>query len=263
MFENSEFSKLEVRNLDFYYNGVQILNQININADNGDFIGIIGANGSGKTTLLKVISRVLKPKVGCVFVNGKNINEMKSREIAKNIGVVPQNISINFDFSVEDIVLMGRTPYVKNQETIEDIAIAREAMRQTNTYHLKDRIITEISGGELQRVIIARALAQKPGIILLDEPTSHLDLKYQIEILELLKGLSKKLIVIAVIHDLNLAAHYCDKIILLKKGEILSNGTPQEVLTHNNIKHAFDIPVEIITNPLTNSLFVLPILEKT
>ncbi|TRZ87555.1 MAG: ABC transporter ATP-binding protein, partial [Methanosarcinales archaeon] len=121
MFENSVNSKLEVRNLDFYYNGVQILNQININADNGDFIGIIGANGSGKTTLLKVISRVLKPKVGCVFVDGKNINEMKSREIAKNIGVVPQNISINFDFSVEDIVLMGRTPYVKNQETIEDI----------------------------------------------------------------------------------------------------------------------------------------------
>jgi iron complex transport system ATP-binding protein len=260
--ESPEFSKLEVRNLDVYYNSTRILKQINFSANKGEFIGLIGANGSGKTTLLKAVVRILKPEAGCVLFDGKNIIGMSIKEIAKNIAVVPQSISIDFDFTVEEIVLMGRTPYIKAQEKIEDIKITTQAMKHTNTYHLKNRLITEISGGELQRVVIARALAQEPVILLLDEPTSHLDLNHQIEILKLLKCFSRKgLIIIAVIHDLNMAAYYCDKIILLKNGAISSTGSPEQVLTTNNIGHAFGIEVQVENNPLTNSLFVFPKLK--
>jgi len=260
--ESPEFSKLEVRNLDVYYKSRRILKQINFSANKGEFIGLIGANGSGKTTLLKAVVRILKPEDGCILFDGKNIIRMSTKEIAKNIAVVPQSISINFDFTVEEIVLMGRTPYINSHEKIDDIKIAAQSMKHTNTYHLKDRLITEISGGELQRVVIARALAQEPRILLLDEPTSHLDLKYQIEILELLKSFSRKgLIIIAVIHDLNMAAYYCDKILLLKTGAISSIGSPQQVLTANNIGHAFGIEVQIENNPLKNFLFVFPKLK--
>ncbi|MCD4810877.1 MAG: ABC transporter ATP-binding protein, partial [Methanosarcinales archaeon] len=217
---------------------------------------------SGKTTLLKTITKVLEPISGTVLIDGTNVNEMQSKEIAKKVAVVSQVISINFEFTVEDIVLMGRTPYIKGSETVEDINIVREAMEKTNTIFLKDRLITQLSGGELQRVIIARAFAQNPKILLLDEPTSHLDITNQIDILNLIKNASRKgMVVVAVIHDLNLAAYYCDKICLLQDGKLISAGTPEQVLTSSNIERAFNITVKVIPNEITNSLYVIPVLE--
>ncbi len=253
---------LEIRDLSVGYGRRRVLEQINLKASEGEVVGVIGPNGSGKTTLLKAITKVLEPISGTVHINGTNVDEMQSKEIAKKVAVVSQVISINFEFTVEDIVLMGRTPYIKGSETVEDINIVRDAMEKTNTLFLKDRLITQLSGGELQRVIIARAFAQNPKVLLLDEPTSHLDITNQIDILNLVKHASRKgMVVVAVIHDLNLAAYYCDKICLLQDGELISVGTPYQVLTPHNIERAFNIPVEVIPNEITNSLYVIPVLE--
>lgn len=253
---------LEIRDLSVGYGRRRVLEEISLKASEGEVVGIIGPNGSGKTTLLKAITKVLDPISGTVLIDGTDVDEMQSTQIAKKVAVVSQVISINFEFTVEDIVLMGRTPYIKGSETFEDIKIVRDAMEKTNTFFLKDRLITRLSGGELQRVIIARAFAQNPKILLLDEPTSHLDITNQIDILNLVKNASRKgMVVVAVIHDLNLAAYYCDKICLLQDGELISVGTPDHVLTPSNIKRAFNITVEVILNKITNSLSVIPVLE--
>jgi iron complex transport system ATP-binding protein len=253
---------LEIRDLCVRYGPIHVLNQINLQASKGEVVGIIGPNGSGKTTLLKTITNVVKAISGTVYIDGIDVNEMKRNEIARSVAVVSQVVSINFEFTVEDIVLMGRTPYIKGSEGIQDINIVRDAMKKTNTLYLRKRLITQLSGGELQRVIIARALAQEPNILLLDEPTSHLDITNQIDILNLVKNAARKgMLVLAVIHDLNLAAYYCDKIYLLQDGELISTGTPVQVLTSPNIKRAFNISVDVINNPLTNSLNISPILE--
>jgi iron complex transport system ATP-binding protein len=253
---------LEIRDLSVGYGRRRVLEEISLKASEGEIVGIIGPNGSGKTTLLKAITKVLDPISGTVLIDGTDVDEMQSTQIAKKVAVVSQVISINFEFTVEDIVLMGRTPYIKGSETFEDIKIVRDAMEKTNTFFLKDRLITRLSGGELQRVIIARAFAQNPKILLLDEPTSHLDITNQIDILNLVKNASRKgMVVVAVIHDLNLAAYYCDKICLLQDGELISVGTPDQVLTPSNIKRAFNITVEVIPNEITNSLSVIPVLE--
>ena len=253
---------LEIRDLSVGYGRRRVLDEISLKASEGEVVGIIGPNGSGKTTLLKTITKVLEPISGTVFIDGMDVNEMQSTQIAKKVAVVSQVISINFEFTVEDIVLMGRTPYIKGSETVEDINLVRDAMEKTNTLFLKDRLITHLSGGELQRVIIARAFAQNPKILLLDEPTSHLDITNQIDILNLVKNASRKgMVVIAVIHDLNLAAYYCDKICLLQDGKLISAGTPGQVLTPSNIERAFNITVEVMPNNITNSLYVIPVLE--
>jgi iron complex transport system ATP-binding protein len=159
---------------------------------------------------------------------------------------------------------MGRTPYIKGSEKTEDIQIAEEAMKKTNTYEFRDRFVTQLSGGELQRVIIARALAQTPGILLLDEPTSHLDIAHQVEVFDVVKNASEQgLLVIAVIHDLNLAAHYCDRIFMLKSGEILSSGTPESVFTELNLEKTFRIPVEVSRTKSSDSLCIMPLLKTT
>jgi len=253
---------LEVKDLYVSYGPIHVLKQISLQAGKGEVVGIIGPNGSGKTTLLKAIVKAIKPTSGTVLINEVDVHEIKTSQIAKMVAMVSQVISINFEFTVEDIVLMGRTPYIKGSESIEDINIVRDAMEKTHTLFLKDRLITQLSGGELQRVIIARALAQQPNILLLDEPTSHLDITNQIDILNLVKNVAGKgMIVLAVIHDLNLAAYYCNKICLLQDGNLISTGTPTQVLTSSNIKRAFNIDVQIITNQMTNSLNVMPILE--
>lgn len=253
---------LKVKDLEVSYGKRQILKNVNLAAREGEVVGIIGPNGSGKTTLLKSMLKYLKPTSGSVFVDGKDTNGLNNREIARNIAVVSQVISVDFEFSVEDIVLMGRTPYIDGMEKKEDYEIARQAMKKTNTYEFKDRLVTQLSGGELQRVIIARAFAQTPKILLLDEPTSHLDIAHQIEIFNLVKDASRKgMLVIAVIHDLNLAAYYCDRICLLKEGENVATGKPKEVLTPENIKHAFNIPVEVSISSSTRSIYVMPVLE--
>ncbi|KAF5437770.1 iron complex transport system ATP-binding protein [Candidatus Methanophagaceae archaeon] len=254
---------LEIKEVDAYYGLVKVLTSVDFNAAQGEFIGVIGPNGSGKTTLLRAISRILRPKVGTILLDDRDILEMKDREFSRNFAVVPQDTAVNFDFSALDVVLMGRNPHLGRLEleTDKDMSIAKRSMELTNCWHLSERPITELSGGERQLVIIARALTQEPRVLLLDEPTSHLDINYQIEIMELLKRLTTQegLIVIAVIHDLNLAAQYCDRLALLHKGQIAAAGTQEEVLTAANIKKAFGANVIAKRHALTNLCYVSPV----
>ncbi|MEA2032201.1 MAG: ABC transporter ATP-binding protein [Euryarchaeota archaeon] len=253
---------LEIKEVDAHYGSTKILDSINFSASHGELMGIIGPNGSGKTTLLRTISRILKPKVGTVLLEGRDVQGMKDKEFSRNFATVPQDTTIHFDFSALDIVLIGRNPHLGRLEleTEKDIEIARRSMELTNCWGLAERPITELSGGERQLVIIARALTQEPKVLLLDEPTSHLDIKYQIEIMELLKRLTteEKLIVIAVIHDLNLAARYCDRLVLLHEGKIITLGTQTQVLTAENIKNTFGAAVIVKKHVLTNQCYVSP-----
>ncbi len=254
---------LEIKEVDAYYGLVKVLTSVDFNAAQGELIGVIGPNGSGKTTLLRAISRILRPKVGTILLDDRDILKMKDREFSRNFAVVPQDTAVNFDFSALDVVLMGRNPHLGRLEleTDKDLSIAKRSMELTNCWHLSERPITELSGGERQLVIIARALTQEPRVLLLDEPTSHLDINYQIEIMELLKRLTTQegLIVIAVIHDLNLAAQYCDRLALLHKGQIAAAGTQEEVLTAANIKKAFGANVIAKRHALTNLCYVSPV----
>lgn len=254
---------IDVKNLEFGYKENPVIKNISFNIKSGSFVSIIGPNGSGKSTLLKTINSIYKANRGTISLYGKDISSYKKRELAKTIALVPQDTNIEYDFTVEDIVMMGRHPYKKRFETeLEtDHKIVNEALELTNTLVLKDRAINQISGGERQRAIIARALAQKPAVILLDEPTSNLDINHQMDILNLLKKLNKEsgLTVVLVIHDINLACRYSDEIILLHKGEILGIGTPEEVITVENVEDAYNMNVAIEKNKYTDTIHLTPI----
>ncbi|MCW4005018.1 MAG: ABC transporter ATP-binding protein [Candidatus Bathyarchaeota archaeon] len=254
---------MKIEGVSCFYDSVKVLEDVCLSVETGTFLGILGPNGSGKTTLLKSISRVLKPQKGAILLDDSDVYQMKTSEAAKNMAVVPQDSSITFSFKALDIVLMGRTPHLSRFETEgdKDLAIARQAMEYTGTWHLADRLVTELSGGERQRVIIARALTQQPKILLLDEPTSHLDICNQLEIMDLLKHLCKeqKLLIIGVFHDFNLAARYCDSIILLKDGKIVDAGKTANTLNSENIQKVFGIDTIVNRHPVTDLPYVIPI----
>jgi len=254
---------LKISGIDCYYGSIKALDNVNFSVREGEFIGILGPNGSGKTTALRAISRTLKPRVGTIFLDDENIYDIENREVAKNVAVVPQESISTFDFTTLDIVLMGRNPYIDRfrQESREDLAIAKRVMELTNTWSFAERPVNELSGGEKQRVIIARALTQEPKILLLDEPTSHLDLSNQLEIMDLIKHLceTKKLLIIAVFHDFNLAARYCDSIILLKEGKIVAVGKSDETLTSENVRKVFNVDTIVKKHPVTGFLHVIPV----
>lgn len=234
-----------------------VLNGINFDVRQGEILGIVGPNGSGKSTLLKLLSGVLKLVKGRILLSGRQISRLNHKSIAKIVAVVPQNMVITFPFTAQEIVMMGRSPHLGmlQMERKKDFNIVEQAMRYTNSLEFANRKIDELSGGERQRVIIARALAQEPRIILLDEPTAHLDLKYQIEIFDLIKrfNMENLMTVVVVSHDLNLAGEYCDRLILLKEGKIYKIGNPKEVITEEDIKEVYDTEVLISKNPLTGA----------
>ncbi|WP_342679893.1 heme ABC transporter ATP-binding protein [Methanofollis sp. UBA420] len=242
------------------YGDTPVLQAVSLAVTEGSFIGILGPNGSGKTTFLRALSRILKPAAGTVSIEQKEISEYSIRELATRVGAVPQETGITFAFTVEEIVQMGRHPYLGPLSSMkeEDYLICREAMEQTNTAHLADRLITEISGGERQRVLIARALAQQPKVLLLDEPTSHLDISHQIEILSIIRELTPRVTVIGVFHDLNLAACFCDRIVLMEKGRVVAAGVPAEVLTDETIRRVFGVGMMVRTHPLTGRPYLVP-----
>jgi len=256
---------LEVDGVTCRYGSIQVLDSLRFSAKEGEFIGILGPNGSGKTTLLRTISRTLKPHGGAVLLDGRDVYEMATKEVAKRVAIVPQDPAVAFNFTALDVVLMGRNPHLSmfQLESSRDLLIAREAMELTGTWHLADRPIAEVSGGERQHIIIARALAQKPSVLLLDEPTLHLDVNSQIEILDLLASLcsDKQLLVIAVLHDFNLSARYCNKIILLHNRRIVSFGEPENVLTKENMSNVFRVEALVKHQPITDSLYVIPLLR--
>jgi iron complex transport system ATP-binding protein len=254
---------LDVEAISVSYGASKVLRDITFSVDKGECIGIIGPNGSGKSTLLKALSKILKPSSGKVVICGRDLERYTVKELARHMAVVPQETGIEFDFTCLEIVLMGRNPHMGRFEVEgkKDMDIAREAMVLTNTWHLRDRPFSRISGGERQRVIIARALAQEPSVLLMDEPVSHLDINYQIEILELVERLKeeRRIVVIIVFHDLNLAARYCDRLILLSDSSILAAGKPEDVLTQEHIHDAFHANVVVRKHPLTGYMYVTPL----
>lgn len=223
-----------------------ILKDINIEVYNKEFVGIIGPNGSGKSTLLKCIYRVLKPNDGAILLDNIDIKDMSVKESSKRLAVLSQHNNYNFDFTVKDIVLMGRSPHKKfmERDNKDDYDIANEALKKVDMFEFKDRSFQSLSGGEQQRVILARALAQQPQCLILDEPTNHLDIKYQLQLMRIVKGLGIE--VIAAIHDLNIAAMYCDKIYVLKDGEVIKYGKPKDILTQELIKYVYEVDAEVI-----------------
>ena len=254
---------LSVDGVECHYGSTKILEDVSLKVREGDFVGILGPNGSGKTTLLKSISRTLKPYKGTILLDKTDIYTLKSVDLAKQMAVVPQESNIGFSFTALDVVLMGRNPHMTRfqMETQKDMDVVRRAMNRTNTWQLAQRPINELSGGEKQRVVIARALAQEPKVLLLDEPLTHLDMINQLEVMDLVKELCVKegLIVLAVIHDLNLAARYCNSALLINKGRVFSAGTLEVVLTSENIKSVFKVDAIVKKSLVTNSLYVIPL----
>ena len=246
---------IELADIGFRYNAHWVLRHISFAVSTGEFLGIIGPNGSGKTTLLKVIDGIFCPQEGETRIGGIPGRQFKRIDLARRIAVVPQESMMTFPFTVQEIVLMGRTPHLGQLafEGEKDFQIAEEAMTATDTGLLRDRSMTALSGGERQRVLIARALAQEPQIMLLDEPTALLDIRHQMDFFDLIKKLNKEqaLTVIAVTHDINLASTYCDRVMLLKSGNIYGIGSPRDVITESNIKEVYEANVMIDQNPVT------------
>ena len=223
----------------------EILKGISMDAADKEFVGIIGPNGSGKSTLLKCIYRILRPDNGAVYLNGEELHSMSVKSSAKKMAVVAQHNYYNFDFSVREVVLMGRSPHKKalERDNARDYKIVEEALRTVQMEEFGDRVFSTLSGGEQQRVILARALAQQTPALILDEPTNHLDITHQLLLMELVKNLD--VTVISAIHDLNIAAAYCDRIYVLKDGKMEGCGTPKEVLTPEMLRRIYKVDAEI------------------
>jgi iron complex transport system ATP-binding protein len=253
---------IELQDITFSYDAARVIDGVTFSIDDGEFVGVIGPNGSGKTTLLKLLSKVLRPHSGTIKIKGKDISRISSRELARTIAVVPQESNVLFPFTVREIVLMGRYPHLSalSFEHRQDIDIADETMRTTDVAQFADRLITEVSGGEKQRVIIARALAQQPAAMLLDEPTAFLDIRHQIDVHELLKSLNEKrrMTILCISHDLNLAARYCKRLILLDHGRVAADGSPTDVLTPDNILRVFGVNATVQHHPQSGAPVVLP-----
>jgi len=240
---------LSLQNISFSYgrnnNNPYFLKDVNLSVKKGEFVTILGPNGSGKTTILKLMSGTLKPQKGEVLFDGKKLNSFSKKETAKKIGFVPQVTMSVFPFSIYEIVLMGRTPYLGfgGFEDKNDKEKIEEALELVEISHLKNKGINEVSGGEAQRAFIARALVQEPEIILLDEPNAHLDIKHQISVFELFKKFNeeKEIAIVAVSHDLNLAGNYSGRVVLMQDGNIFSDGIGKNVLTSENIKTVFEV----------------------
>lgn len=236
---------LDIRDVSFDYSGKNVIKDITFFIEPGEIIGILGPNGCGKTTLLKILNRNLKAKTGVVLIENDDIDEISKRKIAQKMAVVPQNNEISFSFTVTDIVMMGRMPQLERfqGESENDLRIVFDAMERTNIIQFADRYINHLSGGERQRTIIARALAQEPKVLLMDEPTLHLDVNHQLDILDMVSSLSKEkgLTVVIVSHDLSLAARYCHRLFLISEHHIVAYGSVEEVLTPENMRKVFGI----------------------
>ncbi len=259
---NIEYNMLEIKDLNFAYGNNQVLTNVSLTAAEGEFIAIIGPNGAGKSTLVKAIDRIIPIENADIFLEGIRLGAISRKSLAQKIAYLPQESKFTFAYSVLEVVMMGRFPHLAGAwaPAGEDMKITNEVMELLEIDQFRDRNINELSGGEKQRVLIASALAQRPGIMLLDEPTSALDLHHQIAIYQVLRRLQKEqnLTVIIVTHDINLAAQFCGRIILMDTGKIICDGKPAEVLKFQLLQETFGVKVYIDINPLTKSLYILP-----
>jgi len=245
---------IDVRNLSHSYGNFPVLKNLAFSVSTGNFFIIIGPNGSGKTTLMKVISGILKPRNGQLEILGRSIENYTRKTLAQTIAFVPQTIPVDLPFTVTEVVLLGRSPYLGmlGLEQEKDLEIAQQAITFTGIEHLAHRKLDQLSGGEQQRVFIARAICQQPQVILLDEPTASLDLSHQVRLMDLMERLKidKGLTVVMVSHDVNLAAMYGDHLLLINKGQIVRIGTPEEVLTFQTLEEAYGCTLLVDESPL-------------
>ena len=232
--------KLKVNNIEFGYNSTPVLENISMDLDRSEVLGIVGPNGAGKSTLIRCIDRILTPRGGIILLDGNNISKMTRMEIAKEMGYVPQTTTRVFPATVFDTVLMGRRPHLGWKSSEEDIDKVLELL---GIMEFAMRDFNEISGGQQQKVLIARALAQEADILLLDEPTSNLDIRHQLEVMDIMKGIVKRkgISAIVAIHDLNLASRYTDRLLMMNDGRIFAAGNPESVLTVENIRRAYGV----------------------
>jgi iron complex transport system ATP-binding protein len=255
-------STLEIQNLTISYGERTVLENISLGIQPGEVLALIGPNGAGKSTLVKALSGVLHPRDGSAWVKGQDVHRLSPEQRAKALAVVPQARNLPEGFTVWQTVLIGRTPYLGwlGQPAAKDIERTRWALRRTGTEAFAERLVGELSGGEQQRVLLARALAQETPVLLLDEPTAHLDLRYQSLILNLVRELAQeqKLAVLMVLHDLNLVALYADRVALLVDGKLRALGTPVDVITPTRLAEAYDVPLQVISHPTDGTPLIIP-----
>lgn len=247
-------ASLKVCDLEFSIEDKKIIDNIDLCVKENKIVGLIGPNGCGKSTFLKNIYRLYKPDTGVVYLNGVNIQNLKNREIARNMSVVFQESNHQFDFTVKEIVLMGRYAHkgLLDANTKKDEELALDSLERVGLENFYNRSFLSLSGGEKQRVLIARALTQNANMIVLDEPTNHLDIKYQLQIMDIIKSL--QITTLAAIHDFNIAANYCDYIYVMKNGKIKCFGIPEEILTEDMFKEVFGVKSYMFKNPFTDKV---------
>jgi iron complex transport system ATP-binding protein len=257
---------IKTDDLYFSYNSNLILEKVSLQVLPGEFVGIIGSNGAGKSTLLKLLDRIIQPDSGKIFIFDRNLESYSRRSLAKLIGFVPQLFSTAFNFTALEIVLMGRFPYQKffGYETRTDIEIVEKSMYLTDCYSLRNRSFLKLSAGEQKRVVLASSLAQEPKILLLDEPTTTLDLNHQVHFYKILKKLQVKegLTILMVTHDLNFAGQFCDRIVALKNGKIIADNLVNNVFIKPVLEEIYNTPLEVMKHPRTGIPLILPELGK-
>ncbi len=239
--------KLKIKDVEFSYASVPILKNVCIELRASEMLSVVGPNGAGKSTLLRCIDRILKPQRGSILLDEREIKEMSRMELAKKMGYIPQSSAQVFPATVFDTVLLGRRPHVGWRSSEKDTKMVLEMLQMLNIKSFAMRDINELSGGQQQKVFIARALTQEPDVLLLDEPTSNLDIKHQLEVMDIIKNIvrEKGIAAIMAIHDLNLASRYADRIVMMNGGEIFDAGDAAAVLTPENIKHVYDVEVKV------------------
>ena len=260
---DTEPPALEVSGLGFAFGSRTVLHDVSLGVRAGEVVGLVGPNGSGKSTVVRIVSGVLGGYRGSARLSGHEVSDTPAREIARVLAVVPQEPVFGFAFRAREIVLMGRHPHLTGLafESEHDLALAERALERCGVADLSDRSIHELSAGERQRVVFARALVQEPRVLVLDEPASFLDIRHQVELYDVVRELAarERVAVLTVLHDLNLAAEYCDRIHLLRDGRIEAGGASAEVLTYSNLKRVFDTDVYVDRNSVTGKLLVVPL----
>ena len=255
-------SILQLKDVSFAYHREPVVKSVSLKVEPGEFVGVLGPNGSGKSTLLKLLGAILKPDSGNVLFRDKELHTYKRKILAQSIAWLPQEHAMAFPFRVQEIVLMGRHPYLSPMtfESQKDFDIAEQAMRTTATTQFSERPFNDISGGEKQRVMMASAITQEPEVMLLDEPTTALDIKYQLEIINILQRLNRDdgMTLVLAMHDLHMASKYCRRLILIDQGKIVKDGTPEEVLQKETLESVYGVQLKILRDPEDGSFLISP-----